>query len=165
MEKGKSLDRRSFIISAGGVAIAAGLFEETLRSEPAQLIRRQPVDLTKVNELINQKVADVAMRNELLAISGKMVQLSDPSIIGAWGLGCGAGCTTSTKRFSAMPSAERLSAIQSTRMAREDREILVSLNTSMDKIAMNKGELVGAWGLGCGAGCSRTLQQFGNIAR
>jgi hypothetical protein len=152
MEKDKLLDRRSFLITAGGVAVAAGLLERTLKAEvsPAQM-----------TALINQKVADTTMKNQLLTISGRLGQFRDPSIAASWGLGCGVGCSSNNKRWSDTPSPERAKAINAAKIAPTDREILLSINTSMEAIRMSKGELVGAWGLGCGAGCARTLQQVG----
>jgi hypothetical protein len=156
MERKNLLDRRSFLISAGvcagGIAVAAGFLEKSLQAavNPAQL-----------TALINQKVTDTAMKNQLLTVSGRLGQFKDPSIVASWGLGCGVDCAGNNKRWSDTPSPERVKAINAAKLAPTDREMLLSINTTMETISMSKGELVGAWGLGCGAGCARTMQQVG----
>jgi hypothetical protein len=151
----KLLNRRSFLITTAGVAMAIGAIEKTLQAaaDPAQL-----------TTLINQRVTDATVKANLLSINSRLGQFKDPSIVASWGLGCGVSCSgVNNKRWSDTPAPERVRAINAAQMTKSDRELLLSINTAMSTIAGLKGEQVGAWGLGCGAGCSQTMQNIGII--
>jgi len=45
-----------------------------------------------------------------------------------------------------------------------DKALLLKINTSIETVRKLKGELVGAWGLGCGGMCSRPIEDLGTVA-
>ena len=170
--KGVDMAIKHFV--AGSLFVASGLIGVSSVAQAAAppaapvALKRPAVvgivktaDLPTIRRLIDTRVADRVAQRELSSIAQNLGALHDGTLVGAWGLGCGAGCANGSTRWSDQPAARRADAIKAAEMTAGDRELLLKVNQSIETIGRMKGELVGAWGLGCGAGCARPLEEFG----
>lgn len=170
----KHVIKGSVIVAGGFLATSAVGAEVPLATQPMKAPTTQmrapsvkPVATLQVGraqQLINERVADRRVNSELTAIAGKIGRLQGPEVVGAWGLGCGAGCAGG-KDFTRMGVSQRASAIKAAELNPADRALLLDINASIGKLAGQPGSLVGAWGLGCGGSCSRPDSAFGLTAR
>ncbi len=160
----------SFIVASGlvgGAALAAPpnavpAVAKRPAVEAAAARRVAPsADLRAADRLIQERVADVAAREELQAIVRKIGTLKDPGLVAAWGLGCGAGCA---QPWNDQPADRRAAKIRSARLSAEDQRTLLEINTAVENLGKAKGGLVAAWGLGCGGSCSTPLEELGQVA-
>ncbi len=156
----------SFIVAVGLVVTSAASADPPRKPDVEQrrVEKPKPVDLNVVKKLIAEKAKDQALRTDLMDIANKLGQFKDPSIVGAWGLGCGGACASADRRWNDMPAAKRLEAINAAKtLSVEDRALLVGINTSIENVGKRKKDMVGAWGLGCGGSCSRPMEQLGDL--
>jgi len=122
------------------------------------------LQVNRAQQLINSRVTDKKIKGELKSIASKIGKIRGPEVVGAWGLGCGTGCP-SKRGFTRMSVSKRAAAIKATKLTRADRNLLLSINQSMGRLADQPGSTVGAWGLGCGTDCNRPAKSFGRSVR
>lgn len=161
---------------AGTFFIASGLIGAPSVSEAAEprvapVAVKRPIatqvtrtaDLATVRRMLETRTLDAAAQRELSSIATNMAALRDGSLVGAWGLGCGAGCANGGARYDDQTLAQRTQAINAAKISPADKEVLLKINTSIETVRRLKGELVGAWGLGCGGSCARPLEDLGSV--
>ena len=170
----------SFIVAGGLLSTSSASAEQAKRPaveaakrpapagqnaiKAAKINRRvavKTIDLAVARKLIKERLKDPGVRAEVAAIARKMGNLKDPSVVGAWGLGCGGSCSRGGEQWNAQPVAKRADAIKAAKVSPADRDLLIEINSAMGALAERKGDLVGAWGLGCGGSCSRAPEEFG----
>ncbi len=164
MKKIKGFIAGSFIVAGGVLSVPDAEARAPRQPAATRAAQRANVRTIRVNtarRLIRQRVRNATHRREVEAIAEKITRLRDPSIVGAWGLGCGAGCS-SGRDWTTQSKAQRARAINAARIPAAKRRVLIDINSRIDKLTKRPGDLVGAWGLGCGGSCSRAPDQFGN---
>ncbi len=160
----------TFFIASGLMGISGGAEAADPRVAPVAVKRpvapqaARSADLATVLRLLDTRAMDAAAQRDLTSIAANMAALHDGSLVGAWGLGCGAGCANGITRYDDQTLAQRTEAINAARISAGDKALLLKINTSIETVRKLKGELVGAWGLGCGGSCSRPLEDLGNVA-
>ncbi len=162
----------SVIVAGGflatpGIAADMQLHRSQLDRQPIKAIQLEAtstLSLGQARQLINQRVSNQAVQRDLNAITEKIQKLRSPELVGAWGLGCGAGCGGS-KDFTRMRMEQRTAAIKAARISSADRAVLLDINRSIGNLAQKPGSQVAAWGLGCGGSCSRSPSDFGQMVR